>query len=1190
MRAGEAVGKVPGAVSQAAVFRVLGPLEVVRGASRAALGGPRPRALLSRLLLAPGRVVGVGRLIDDLWDGAPPASGVNTLQSYISLLRRALGDADQSLLVHAGEGYKLDIEPGAVDVTRFEQHVADGRAAAVAGEHAEAVVAFDAGLALWRGAALADVADRDWALGEAARLEELRARVVEERADVLLALGQHAALVPELEAAVAEQPLRERRSRQLALALYRTGRQAEALRALDRVRRDLFDELSLAPTSALVELEHGILRHHPALAPPRPAVAPAVVPAPQPWRLPLPPAADRSPVPFVGRRPDRAWLRQVWERIIDHEPRLVVLEGEPGIGKTRLAGAFAAEVHAQGALVLWGSSSLEPATWYQPLVEALRDLAAALPPDELDRLLEGRAPVRLLVDVTRPGDADREGRADVDRAEGFGRFRLFEAVASLLAALAETAPVLFVIDDIDAIGSGTSSLLAHLLHHPRPARLMLLGTARGIDPGPAHEALMADLRSDHLLERRRLEGLPVDDIAELLQQLQPSGAGAADATVPAEMLAATGGNPFFIQELVAERQERTGASAGTVPEGVRDVLDRRLARLGDEVVGLLVTATLLGPTFDADVLEAVAGLDDATVLDRLDRACASGLVVEVPETVGRYAFAHALVRQTLGGRLSRTRRAQLHLAVAEVYERDPDARGEVLAEIARHRLAALPAGHPRAALDAAKFAGRRALEVKAYEQAADLAAQAITVLEVTGVGIGQGGIDAWCVAHVELLWANALYALGDYDSSAGHYQRAAELARLSGEADVLVEAALGRTLSTTVGVGFNIGVVDREAVELLEEALLRTPDDVGDIRLRAALALALYFDDDLPRRETLGAQAVRRAEQLDDPRLLAVALHARAVASWRPATTPERETVVARAVALAEREGDLERALRFRTTWVPALVELGRVQDAAREIAHMDDLVERLRQPGLRYLPLSCHAALLLLQGRFAEAEKATNAVFDTRPLRRGVNPMIAYAVQGFLLAWERGTLADLAPIVAENDDPERLTLRRLGAIVALADGGHLDLARRRYADEREEPFRDDAVLLPVVVMRAELAHRFDDRANAGHILATYWPYAGRLAQFGTLGCFGPMARALGLAGATVGDVDAAEAWLARAADQSSAVGALAWRARALTDRARLLTERDHGDDARTATRISWEARRIVRSLGMGDPATPRYG
>jgi tetratricopeptide (TPR) repeat protein len=446
------------------------------------------------------------------------------------------------------------------------------------------------------------------------------------------------------------------------------------------------------------------------------------------------------------------------------------------------------------------------------------------------------------------------------------------------------------------------------------------------------------------------------------------------------------------------------------------------------------------------------------------------------------------------------------------------------------------------------------------------------------------------VAHVELLWANALYALGDYDTSAGHYQRAAELARRSGRSDVLVESALGRTLSTTVGVGFNLGVVDREAVALLEEALLRSPDPVSDVRLRAALALALYFDDDLPRREALGAQAVCRAEQVGAPGLLAVALHARAVASWRPATSPERETVVARAVALAESEGDLERALRFRTTWVPTLFELGRVQDAAREIAKMDELVERLRQPGLRYLPLSCHAALLLLQGRFAEAEKATNAVFDTRPLRRGVNPRVAYAVQGFLLAWERGMLADIAAMVTDEGDPERLPLRRLGAIVALADGGHLDRARQRYAVEREHPFRDDAVLLAVVVLRAELAHRFADRAVARHILDTFWPYAGRLAQFGTLGCFGPMARALGLAAVTVGDVDAADAWLARAADQASAVGALAWRARALTDRARLLAERDHGHDGRTATRISWEARRIVRALGMGDPATPRYG
>jgi DNA-binding SARP family transcriptional activator len=270
-------------------FHVLGPLGVTAAPDSSKLRqewgdgaqelpqfrgvSPTARVLLCRLLLSPGQVVPADRLAADVG----LAGGVGLLEP-VTELRWAIDDGDGTLLVHDGAGYRLAVRPEAIDAVVFDRQVSDGRAVAMAAASGAGLDGpvlqryldtLDAALGLWRGPAFADVADREWAAPEASRLDELRAATVEDRADVLLALGRHAELVPELEVAVVEEPVRERRARQLAVALYRTGREPDALAALDRVRRDLFDQLSVAPTEALAELEHGIRRHHPALAPPR---------------------------------------------------------------------------------------------------------------------------------------------------------------------------------------------------------------------------------------------------------------------------------------------------------------------------------------------------------------------------------------------------------------------------------------------------------------------------------------------------------------------------------------------------------------------------------------------------------------------------------------------------------------------------------------------------------------------------------------------------------------------------------------------------------------------------------------------------------------------------------------------------------------------------------------------------------
>lgn len=235
-------------------FAVLGPLEVRNGGRAVQIGRGKQRTLLALLLLNAGRVVSAERLIDELWGDDPPATASTALQVYVSKLRKALGG---DAIATREPGYALEVSTEAIDLRRFERLVREARAA----DSERAVELLREALALWRGAPLADVDLR----AEAERLDELRLEAIEERVELELGLGRDTVLVGELESLVREQPLRERFREQLMLALYRSGRQAQALDAYRDARRTLIDELGIEPGERLQQLEQAILRHEPAL-------------------------------------------------------------------------------------------------------------------------------------------------------------------------------------------------------------------------------------------------------------------------------------------------------------------------------------------------------------------------------------------------------------------------------------------------------------------------------------------------------------------------------------------------------------------------------------------------------------------------------------------------------------------------------------------------------------------------------------------------------------------------------------------------------------------------------------------------------------------------------------------------------------------------------------------------------------
>jgi len=503
-------------------YAILGPIELVDGERSVRGGGPRQLALLALLLAHANRAVSSDRLVDALWGQHGPAGALQSLRVAISRLRRTLdvdGAGREPVLRTVAGGYLLAVKPGELDAEVFQAGLEDGRSALDEGDAARAARVLREALALWRGPALAEVGFADWAQAEIRRLEELRLAAMQARIDADLQLGQHTALIGQLEGLVAGHPTRERLTAQLMLALYRCGRQAEALDAYQRTRAQLAGELGLEPGPALKALQRAILEQDSSLDLRPPAAthqAPRAGVSQRPFPLPAAVAAGARER-FVGRVADLAALGDVYAQAANGSRRLMLLCGEPGIGKTRLATEFAMRAHAEGAVVLYGRCDEEALLALQPFVEALRHYVCACPSQELrDRLHPVSGELRRVVpeladripDLPQPLAGDPEG----------ARSRLFEAVCSLLCGAARSTPVVLVLDDLQWADKTTLLLLKYVLRYPRQARLMVLGTYREteLDVDDPLSATIAELGRGGLLERRALARLDAAAVSELV--------------------------------------------------------------------------------------------------------------------------------------------------------------------------------------------------------------------------------------------------------------------------------------------------------------------------------------------------------------------------------------------------------------------------------------------------------------------------------------------------------------------------------------------------------------------------------------------------------------------------------------------------------------------------------------------------
>jgi DNA-binding SARP family transcriptional activator len=1152
------------------VVRVLGPTRVERDGDIAAIGGPRQRAVLARLVLADRQLVTADRLIEDVWGEDAPRTAVGTLHSHLSLLRRALGDGD--LLRRDGPGYVLDIPTESVDAAAFE--LLTGRASdALATDPNLARETAEWALTLWRGPAYADVADTEWGRAAAVHLAELRLVAMQVRYDALIELGRHPDVIAELERAVDEHPMHERFTAQLMLSLYRSGRQVEALRTFDRTRERLVEELGIDPGPDLVRLQAAILDHEDWLAAPAvvetvrlPVGAPASgdaepsgPPPASPVRLPAAALRHRDR-PFVGRGAELGLLGEAWDGARAGHRRMVIVTGDAGAGKTRLVSRFVTDAHREGAIVMWGRATTEAIVPYEPIVEGLRAVLRSVSPEAQHRVVEGRDALSLLVpDLTEivPG-------AHVVRPEvGTERYVLFETVADLLEAESADWPLVFVLDDLHLTDELSLRLLDHVLRHERPGRVLLIGTARtGPQTSSPHlEDFCATLHRDGLLTRLAVAGLEPEDVAELLAAGGWSNGGPGAQAIHR----ATGGNAFFVTELA----QHGGATDDALPDSIRSVLDARLDRLDDQTSRLVALAAVAGPDAAIPVLARAGGFSGDEVLDCVDAAIREGVLTEDGPT-GSVTFPHALVQQAVLERLTRSRRGALHLAVADGLAEAGDA---TRAELAHHLISAGPLAPRDAVVRAALDAGRDALEVLAYEDADRWARRAI---EAAG-----SAAPPALRCEALLLRSDSQRALGDRIDARAAASEAADLARAVSDPVLLARAAEGLALARA-GLGFDFGTEDPGLDALLEEALRALPADETSHRARllSASMTNAAADRDAAKIDRLG-HLIENLPDSTHPVLVATVHLARRMAEWRVHTLEDRIADDRAAREAAARAGNASLELNALLYGITDLTEAGLISEAAAWFERFRARAADLRQPVYDAFVLFIDATLHLLQGEYEESSRLVNAALEMGRKSHGPNAEQAWAGHMFVHYWDQGRLAELHPVLDGLQGPGGLPIWDIARAATGIAAGELDAARatlERLVDTTVH-FDDNSLWLTEAALLVEVARALGDVERCEVLLRELTPYVGRLVISG-LGrvSIGPVARYAGIAALATGRMEQADELFELSAKQCRELAAVPQLARSHHDWAAVKSAL--GDEA-AAAKLSDRARALADRVGL---------
>jgi DNA-binding SARP family transcriptional activator/tetratricopeptide (TPR) repeat protein len=1015
----------------------------------------RARAVLAYLALYPGQHPR-GRLAARFWPDVLDESARASLRVALTELRQALGPA-AGVVLATRETVALDGPELQVDTRAFEQALDDG-------DPRRALEACST--------SILDGFDDDWALE--ARDEHAH-RLGDAFEQAALLADDAAEAIRLTRAQLTLDPLAEAPNRRLIERLAATGDRASALSTGRQFSERLRTQLGIAPSRAMRALLADLRRGDQSPVPPPPGVTRAY---------------DTE---FVGRHAELERLRASWGDVQMHRNRRVVLvAGEPGIGKTRLAHQFASAALAAGATVLAGRCSEEPLAPFEPFTEALTQADAA--------------------ELLQPGDSDDTG----------ARHRLFDAVDAALADLASRAPLLLVLDDFHWADRGTLLLTNFLTRSVRAGPLLVLGTYRDTALGrhtPLTAALV-ELKRSGTLDRIDLRGLALEDVAALAR----SALGTDE--VASRVHARTDGNAFFVEEVL-----RGLAQSGphVVPESVRHGVGVRLSAMGDGANELIAAAAVLGLEHDTRALQATAGLGPDAAEAALDEILRARLLR--PATPPhRLEFPHALVREAVLEECNALRRARLHRRAADALTDLGEDRH--LEEIAMHLFEAASTGDARRAADMLMRAGHRALGRLAYEDAAERFERALEALDLAD-GEDESG-------PALLARGDALLRAGDVDAARAAFTAARGLALRRNDHALLAQAALG-----FAGLGIAIVDLDTEAIARLEEALERGDDPALRSRVQARLAVELYYATDRKRSEVLSAEAVANAERAGNPSALATALGARHVALWRPDRVEERLAVAGDMIAAARDAGDRHAELQGHNWRVTDLFELGDMAAWHEETARHARLAEELRLPAFQWYTPLWAAVQAMLGGRFDAVERLS-AEAQEAGLRAGDrNAVLFVGMVRFCAQLEREAFDEIDTAFVEDkiaNSPASVAYRGSYAWI-LAARGETDRARSELHVVMALPHAFDANWLSLQAECAEASILVEETTHAATLYERLLPYVGRPVTAGrSVSSYGAVDRLLGGLAELLERRDDAVRHLKDAVRLNAAFGCSVWR------------------------------------------------
>lgn len=1125
--------------------------------------GRQGRVVFAMLASAGDRPVPKEKLAEALWPEGLPASWQSALRGVVTRVRTALSMAgiDGANAIRSAFGcYQLALPDGsAIDLETASDGLEEAEVALAAGEPARARSQAEAAVAV---VAQPFLAGEEGPFPDRMRrqLEALHLRALDVLGRADLAVGQVEAAIGAAQTALSLEPFRESAHRLLMSAYAAAGSRGEALRAYERCRMLLSEELGVRPSAETEAAYVALLGAEPS-------------PAPDPAGLavtPIPPAGGAGrlpPVPdtvFVGRESEMAALADaVATAAATGRRQVVLLSGDMGVGKTRLALEAAWEADRAGATALYGAATAGGVLPYEPFVEAFGRYTATCSVPGLATLLADPAGalVRLLPeaaarlpDLRAPASVDPE----TDRA------LLFSAATAFLRRLAAEAPVVMVLDDLHWAPVPPLLLLGHLFRSLAEAPIVIVAAYRPEDETPELSDILAGLFRETGVRHLHLGGLDEKAVAELVPASGDDGAMLARLLV-----SRTRGNALFVRELL----NHIGADGvpADVPESVHQLVAQRLRSLQPSVAKLVGLAAVVGAEFDLAVLERVSAVADRdALLDDLDEACRVRLIEEV--AAGRYRFRLSLVRDVVYEDLGVSRRCRLHQRVAEALEQAGLASTFLgPATLARHFVAAGFFGDQAKAVDYTLAAGDDYLRATAYERAAACYADALDILNR-----GRDDPARRC---------EALLRLGDAQRRAGkprHRQTLLDAARLAqqlGDADRLARAALvnGRLWAV-------LGAVDRERVAVLEAALAANPEPTTTrARLLAILAVELTFSAaDRERRQELSAEALALA-QPEGGATLAHVLVARCGAIWDPDTLNERRDHIAEAARLVAAGDDPFAQVMVGLRRWDLGIESADAEEAEAGLALAGRVAEELGRPTLRWQVRVRETTREVIRGHLGMAGQLLGEAHELG-LRAGQPDAETILVaQLYFLRREQGRLGELADVVGRTATRHPIAGWRAAVAGVYWEAGRFDEARRvleeYMAGEYDDlPFDQGWLLLSTLL--AEVSAGLGHAESAAILSGRLRPYAGQVA-IRPPGGTGSVDRHLGQLATILGEFDDADRHFQQASAIYTGLHAPGWLARTQLGSADMLVRRGRRGDRRRAVELLREAGATARRLGL---------